>query len=175
MGHNRDSDIFFSRAGAHSIDSTLPQSDLDVSSRRTMGKGLLGSAVNIGSHAIVRRIESLHIVDNNIVPYNCIRPWGRGKISLAAMPPSAVSFSSLCFLLSPSPSRTGPIMDRLPGFELPYEPLPTSYRVRATAGATHQATGDHWEPQNAHLDQILKQIQAGRGPSEGGHGCSAPD
>ena len=112
-------------------------------------KGSYGSidrAVNIGSQTIVRRIESLHIVDNNIVPYNCLRPWGRGKISLAAMPSSAVSFSSLCFLLSPSPSRTGPIMDRLPGFELPYEPLPTSYRVRATAGATHQATGDHLDP-----------------------------
>ena len=51
-------------------------------------------------------------------------------------------------------------MDRLPGFEQPYGPLPTSYRVRATAGATHQATGDLWEPQNAHLSRNLKGIQA---------------
>ena len=55
------------------------------------------------------------------------------------------------------------IMDRLPGFERPYEPLPTSYRTGTKAGTIHRATGDHWESQNAHLGRNLRRIQAGRG------------
>ena len=43
-------------------------------------------------------------------------------------------------------------MDRLPGFERPYEPRPTSNRVRSKAGATHQATDDHLEPQ---LEELI--------------------
>ena len=61
------------------------------------------------------------------------------------------------------PMRRRLIMDRLPGFEQPYETLPTSYRARAKAGATHHATGDHWEPQNAHPSQNLRRIQSIRG------------
>ena len=60
---------------------------------------------------------------------------------------------------APSSTPFLAIMDRLPGFERPYEPLPTSYRTRTKAGTTHRAAGDHWEPQDAHLSRNSKRIQ----------------
>ncbi|EJK49110.1 hypothetical protein THAOC_32045 [Thalassiosira oceanica] len=74
---------------------------------------------------------------------------------------------------SPTPFR--PIMDRLTGIERPYEPSSTSHGTRVKAGATRPAPGGLWEPHNAYRSRNLKQIQVNHEPSEGGHGCSAPD
>ena len=56
-------------------------------------------------------------------------------------------------------------MGRLTVIKRPYEPITTSYGIRARVGATHPADCDHWEPQNAYRSRNLKRIQVHRGPS----------
>ncbi|EJK56200.1 hypothetical protein THAOC_23961, partial [Thalassiosira oceanica] len=69
------------------------------------------------------------------------------------------------------PPRYGPSN----GDRAAHEPSPTSHVTRVKAGATRLAPGDLWEPQKAYRSRNLTRIQVNHEPSEGGHGCSAPD
>ena len=71
---------------------------------------------------------------------------------------------------APSSTPFRPVMDRLPGTERPYEPIPTSHGTRVKAGATRPAPGGHWEPQKAYRSRNLTRIQVNHEPSAGGHG-----